>query len=156
MIKTEAIVLKKADLNEVDRLLTIYTEKLGKIKISAKGVKKIESKLRYSIEPISCVQLILVEGKNFLILKDAVIKNQFLNIKKDLEKLKIAKEIAEIIDEAIFGEERDEDIWKLILNTFKTLNVGGLASHIVEDFQKTLIELLGYDPDQMKKVEDIY
>ena len=161
MIKTEAIVLKKADLNEVDRLLTIYTEKLGKIKISAKGVKKIESKLRYSIEPISCVQLILVEGKNFLILKDAVIKNQFLSLitfifSKEIEKLKIAKEIAEIIDEAIFGEERDEDIWKLILNTFKTLNVGGLASHIVEDFQKTLIELLGYDPDQMKKVEDIY
>ena len=153
MIKTEAIVLKEADLNEVDRLLTIYTEKLGKIKVSAKGVKKIESKLRYSIEPISYIQLILVEGKNFLILKDAVIKDQFLSIKKDLGKLRIAKEIAGIIDEAIVGEEKDENIWKLILLTFKSINKGQIA---VSDFKKNLIKLLGYDPKQVKEVEDIY
>lgn len=148
MIKTEGIILKEADLNEVDRLLTIYTERLGKIKVSAKGVKKIESKLRYSIEPISYVQLILVEGKNFLILKDAVIKNQFLNIKKDLKKSRIAKEIVEIIDEAIVGEEKDEAIWKLILQAFKDLNV--------QSFKKKLIAFLGYDPTQIKEIEDIY
>ena len=156
MIKTEGIILKEADLNEVDRLLTIYTKELGKVNVSAKGVKRLESKLRYSIEPISYVQLILVEGKNFLILKDTVIKNQFLKIKKDLEKIKIAKRIVEFIDEAIIGEEKDEDIWKLILLTFKDLNVGGLTPHIEKDFKKTFIRLLGYDPKQMKDLEDIY
>jgi DNA repair protein RecO (recombination protein O) len=153
MIKTEAIILKKADLNEVDRLLCIYTKELGKVNVLAKGVKKLESKLRYSIEPISYVQLILVEGKNFLILKDAVLIDQFLKIKKDLDKLKNAKEIADLIDEAIVGEEKDEDIWKLILKTFKDLNIGKID---IKDFQKNLIKLLGYDPEQIKEVEDIY
>lgn len=158
MIKTEGIILKEADLNEVDRLLTIYTKELGKVKVSAKGVKKLESKLRYSIESISYVQLILVEGKNFLILKDAIIKNQFLKIKKDLEKIKITKEIAEFIDEAIIGEEKDEDVWKLILTTFKDLNSNDstYTKALVDKFKKNLIKFLGYDPKQMKDLEDIY
>lgn len=151
--------MKSADSNEVDRLLTIYSEKLGKIKISAKGVKKLESKLRYSIEAISYVQMILVEGKNFLILKDAFIIDQFLNIKKDLEKIKIAKELVDLIDEAMAGQERDEDIWNLILETFKDINVGNVGratSHIVGKFQKKLIQLLGYDPEEMKEIENLY
>lgn len=157
MIKTEAIILKSADSNEVDRILTIYSEKLGKINISAKGVKKLESKLRYSTEPISCVQLILVEGKNFLILKDALIRNQFLEIKKDLEKMKIARELADLIDEAIVGEECDEEIWKLTLATFKSLNENKLyPKSVISDFEKNLIKLLGYDPGAMKNLKDIY
>ena len=156
MIKTEGIVLKKADSNEVDQLLVVYTKELGKVFISAKGTKKLESKLRYSIEPITYVQLIFVKGKNFLILKDAVIKNQFLEIKKDLEKLKTAKQIKGFIDEAIVGEEKDEKVWKLILKTLKDLFVWSRAPHIVMDFKKNLIRILGYDPEQMKEIEDIY
>jgi len=157
MIKTEAIILKTADSNEVDRLLTVYSEKLGKINISAKGVKKVESKLRYSIESISCVQMILVEGKNILILKDAVIKDQFLNIKKDLGKIKIAKKIMDLTDEAIAGEECDKEIWELILTTLKSLNKDKIyPKSTISDFQKNLIKLLGYDPEAMRELKDIY
>jgi len=159
MIKTEGIILKKAGLNEVDQLLIVYTKEFGKVNILAKGVRKLESKLRYSIEPISYVQLILVEGKTFPILKDAVLKNQFLKIKKNLKPLKIIKQIADFIDEAIAGEEKDEEIWKLILTTFKSIDVENdpaAAGHIKEDFQKNLIRLLGYDPEQIKDLTDIY
>ncbi len=156
MIKTEAIILKSADSNEVDRLLVVYSEKLGKIIISAKGVKKLESKLRYSIEPISYVQMIFVEGKNFLILKDAIILDQFLNIKKDLEKIKIALKIIVLIDELIAGEERDEDIWNLILKTLKSLNERDLTSITTKNFQDDLLKFLGYDPKSIKNLRDIY
>lgn len=157
MIKTEAIILKSADSNEVDRLLTVYSQNLGKIKISAKGVKKTESKLRYSIEPISRVQFILVEGKNFLILKDAIIVDQLLKIKKDPDKIKIAKNLAELIDEAIVGEEKDEEIWKLIVLTFKCIDRDKLFfKSVIPDFQRNLIKLLGYDPEEMRNLNDLY
>jgi len=146
--------LKSADSNEVDRLLTIYSEKLGKINISAKGVKKLESKLRYSIEPIAYVQMILVEGKKFLILKDTFIIDQFLNTKKDLGKMKISRKLVELIDEALVGEEQDEDIWKLILESFKTLDSN--EEFNLKLFQKNLIKLLGYNPDEMKEIENLY
>jgi len=158
MIKTEAIILKSADQNETGRLLTIYSERLGKINIQAKGVKKVESKLRPHIEPISYSQMILVEGKSSLILKDAILINQFLNIKNDLEKIKIAKELASLIDNALVGEERDEEIWKLILETFEDLNGTGsaFAKASADKFEKKLIQLLGYDPEQIKQIENLY
>ncbi len=157
MIKTEAIILKSADSNEVDRLLTIYSEKLGKVNVRAVGVKKLESKLRYSIEAITYVQMILVEGKNFLILKDAFILDQFLNIKKDLSKLKIARELADLINEAILGEEKDENIWTLILRTFKAIDGDKIDNNLaLKSFQKDLIGLLGYDSESIKNLRDIY
>jgi DNA repair protein RecO (recombination protein O) len=157
MIKTEAIILKSGDSNEVDRTLTIYSEKLGKIKISAKGVKKVESKLRYSIEPISYVGMILVEGKNFLILKDAIIIDQFLRIKKDPEKIKIARKLCELIDEAIMGEEQDEDVWKLVLLALKSVEGEKISlKSVISDFQKNLIRLLGYDPEEIRNLNEIY
>jgi DNA repair protein RecO (recombination protein O) len=157
MIKTEAIILKSADSNEVDRLLTVYSEKLGKVNVSAKGVKKLESKLRYSIEPITYVRMILVEGKNFLILKDSIISNQFLKIRKNPEKIKISRKLADLIDEAFIGEEKDENIWRLILYTFKSINEDEISlKSVIADFQKNLIKLLGYDPEEMKNLNQIY
>lgn len=149
--------MKSSHANEVDRMLTVYTQKLGKINVSAKGVKKTGSKLRYSIEPVSCVGLILVEGKNFLILKDAIILDQFLGIKKDLQKMKTIGRICDLIDEAIAGEEKDEDIWKLIVLTFTGIEKGKiLLNTAVSDFSKNLIRLLGYDPQEIKNLKEIY
>jgi DNA repair protein RecO (recombination protein O) len=157
MIKTEAIILKSADSNEVDRLLTVYSEKLGKVNVSAKGVKKLESKLRYSVEPITHVRMILVEGKNFLILKDSVILNQFLETKKNLEKMKISRKLAELVDEAVVGEEKDESIWRLVSFTFKSIDKNGASlKSVIADFEKNLIKLLGYDPEEMRNLNQIY
>lgn len=156
MIKTEAIVLKSADAGEVDRLLTIYSKELGKVRILAKGVKKIESKLRYSIEPFSYVQLILIEGRSFYILKDAVLIDQFLGVKRDLKKLVVAQKIREIIDQAIVGQEKDEDVWDLILRTFKKINQELIELSIVKEFFKNLVVFLGYDPQEVKQLRDLY
>lgn len=156
MIKTEVIVLKAADLGETDRLLTIYSKEFGKIRVMAKGIKKLESKLRSHLEPLSYSQLILVEGKNSMIVKDAILIDQFLKIRNDLEKFKTVHEIMDLIDEFIVGEEQDNDIWNLLLETLKKFNVGGPISNMEQVFQNNLIRLLGYDPEQVKSVEDIY
>ena len=64
------------------------------------------------------------------------------------EKMKVAFKIVDLIDELIVGEEQDENIWNLILKAFKELNV--------KSFRDDLLKLLGYDPKQVKNIEDIY
>lgn len=156
MIKTEAIILKSADLGETDRLLTIYSKEFGKIQVAARGTKKLESKLRYHLEPFGYSHLILVEGKNFRIVKDVVLINQFLSMRKDLEKMEIAYKIVDLVDELIVGEEKDEEIWNLFLKTLKKLNVGSPTSNMMVGFQNSLLKLMGYDPKQVKNLADIY
>jgi DNA repair protein RecO (recombination protein O) len=156
MIKTEAIVLKAADLGEADRLLTTYTKEFGKIQIAARGIKKAESKLRYHLEPLSYIFLILVNGKNLKIVKDAVSKDQFLSMRKDLERMEVAYKIVDLINELIVGEEKDEGIWNLTLQTFKNLNVEDKTIDVVKNFQDNLLRLLGYEPEFVKNLKDIY
>jgi DNA repair protein RecO (recombination protein O) len=150
MIKTEAIILKKADLGEVDQLLTIYSKEFGKIQVLAKGTKKLESKLRCHLESFSYSHLILIEGKSFRIVKDAILMDQFLPMRKNLEKIKIIYQIAKLIDELIVGEEKDEEIWNLLISAFRDKELN------VKNFQDNLLKLLGYDPEHVKNLAEIY
>lgn len=156
MIKTEAIILKTADLGETDRLLTIYSKEFGKIQVIARGTKKLESKLRYHLEPLSYSHLILVEGKNSRIVKNAILIDQFLSMRRDLERTKIVYKITSLVDELIVGEEEDEQVWELLLQTFQEISAGHMISNIAKDFQDSLLKLLGYDPGQIKSLADIY
>ena len=157
MTKTEGIILKAVDQGELDRLLTIYTKEFGKIRVMARGIKKVESKLRYSLEPFSLSQLILVEGRNFKIVKNAVLVNEFASIRKDLKKIKVVYKIIELLDELIIGEEKDENIWDLLIQTFKIIEGSPTSFSVVfKKFREKLFELLGYDPKEVKTAEDIY
>jgi len=156
MIKTEGIILKKSDLGETDRLLTIYTKDFGKIKVLAKGIKKLNSKLRYHLEPLNYSYLILVEGKSFRIIKDAVLMDQFLNIRRDLKKIGRTFDLMRLLDDLIIDEEQDENIWTLCLTTLYQINKREEVSFIVRDFRNNLIKLLGYGSKEVKSSADIY
>ena len=63
-IVDEAIVLKRIEYGEADRILTVLTKNHGKISVIAKGVRKPKSKLAGGIE-IFCVNSIsYVNSKN--------------------------------------------------------------------------------------------
>ncbi len=155
MFKTKAIILKITDLGEVDQFLTIYSKNFGKIKVAARGAKKLQSKLRHHLQPINLSGFILVQGKNYKIVKDAILINQFLNIKKDLNKIKIAHKIINLADELIAGEEADEQIWELLLKSLETLNQNNPGSDFFKKFKNSLVEILGYSPEHTN-IEDIY
>ena len=99
--------------------------------------------MRYNLEPLSYSQFILVEGKQNKIVKDSILIKQFLSIKKDLNKLKIAYKITDLIDQLIVGEEEDRNIWKLILQVFKVISEKEKSSQIVKEFRNSLLKLLG-------------
>ena len=48
--RSEAIVLKRTDFGEADRLLTLYSREKGKIKAIAKGARKPQSRKTGHVE----------------------------------------------------------------------------------------------------------
>ncbi|HBC59309.1 TPA: DNA repair protein RecO, partial [Candidatus Azambacteria bacterium] len=44
MHQTLGVVIKKHDIGEADRFLTIFTRDFGKIETTARGIRKIEAK----------------------------------------------------------------------------------------------------------------
>ena len=60
---TTAIILKRRDYQENDRLFCLYARDYGKIDVLAKGTKKISSKLNPYLEPFYLVKVMIAKGR---------------------------------------------------------------------------------------------
>jgi len=57
LLRTEAIVIKRVDFGEADKILTLYTPYMGKLRAVAKGVRRPTSKLGGHVELFTHSQL---------------------------------------------------------------------------------------------------
>ena len=58
-LRVEGIILQRSDWGEADRLITIYTRELGKIRSIAKGVRKPRSRKAGHLEPFTRSSLLV-------------------------------------------------------------------------------------------------
>lgn len=145
--KTLGFVLKSEDRGEANQFFTVFTEKFGKIKILARGIRKIKSKLRSNFQLFSLCEIEFIQGKNYKTLTDAVVIDSFFEINKDLEKLKITYQISEVLDSLVKGEESDEEVWRLLKEIFNRLNEDKKVKIIYYYFLWKILENLGYKPE---------
>ncbi len=148
--RTQGIIIKKEDRGEANQLFTIYTKDFGKLEIFGKAIRKISSKLRAGTDVFYLTDIEFIQGKAHKTLTDAVLIEKFENLRRDLNKLKIAYQISEILDELIKGQEPDEEIWDLLNKTFRRLNDLKFKIKnwklIYYYFLWNFLSLLGYEP----------
>jgi DNA repair protein RecO (recombination protein O) len=53
--RTEAVVLRHSDWGEADRMLWLYSRELGKVRVIAKGVRKMRSRKAGHLEPMHAI-----------------------------------------------------------------------------------------------------
>ena len=145
--RTQGIVLEKKDWKEADQFFTIYTKDFGKIRVLGKGIRKISSKLRSGVDVFYFSEIEFIQGRNYKTLVDAVLIDKFKNLRNDLEKMVIVYKILEVFDELIKGQERDERVWNLLLQSLKDLNDGKDQKIVYYYFFWNFLSLLGYTPN---------
>jgi hypothetical protein len=150
--------------------LTVYTEKLGKIFVRAKGVGKRDSKLKGVIEPFNVYEFLLAKSKNIDVLANAYPEKEFVYLRGHLENLSLAIYFGELVDKLVIAPERDAKIWALLVRAMevldKTLNPpqpslkggsphplggdGGDFEKVKLIFEEKLLEFLGHPTFKMK------
>jgi DNA repair protein RecO (recombination protein O) len=149
--RTLGFVFKKEDRREADQIFKIFTKDFGKIEVLGKGIRKISSKLRSQIDIFYLSEIEFIQGKIYKRLTDALLIEKFRNLRKNFKRLSIAYQICEVFERLIKGEERDERIWKLILETFKNLDDPNLQFAICNlqyyYFFWNLVSILGQKPE---------
>ena len=149
--RTQGFILKKVDRGEADRIFTIYTKDFGKLELLARAERKIKSKLRGSLELFYLSEIEFIQGKTHKTLTDALLIENFPNLKKDLEKLPIAYKISETLDGLINGQEPDKNIWHLLNEVFNKLNNPNLkpviSNLVYYYFLWNILSILGYQPE---------
>lgn len=108
-IKTKAIVLKRTDYGDTDRILQIITP-LGKLSVIARGVRKLKSKLAGGIELLSVSDVVIQEGRGDI---NTLISSRldifYGNILKDYDRLEFANFLLKNISKS--SENVSESIW---------------------------------------------
>ncbi len=145
-VKTQGIVLKRMNFGETDRILTILTERFGKVKAMAKGVRKGKSKLAGHLEPFMLIDLQLHEGKTFYIVTGAVISSDFSEIHNELKKTSQAFYLAELIDKFLPEHQKSEEVFYLFCTALKYLNENE-KSLFLRIFELKIIEASGFHPE---------
>ena len=146
-----AIILKKKEVGETDRLYTLYTDTLGKIQLVAKGVRKPEAKLAGQLETLMQGLVIVVKGRGAGKIAGAVAEKNFLHLRNDLDILKRVLQSVSIFERLVGWEEKDVLLFDL-LGRYLTL-VDTLARErkkdkvllVTEGFLFQLFAHLGYE-----------
>ena len=149
--RTQGFLIKKIDRGENDRLLSVYTKNFGKIRVLGKSIRKIGSKLKSGAELFCLSEVEFIQGKAYKTLTDAILIEDFPNIRNDLKKLKIIRQITEVLDLFISKEEKDEQVWRLLNEVFDKLNNKQFSINnitlIYYYFFWNFVSVLGYGPE---------
>ena len=81
-VKTRGIVVREVKAGDCDKILTIVTEDLGKISVSARGVRRNRNRYSAGTQVFSYCDWVLYKGKNTYILNTCDIINSFYEIRR--------------------------------------------------------------------------
>ncbi len=145
--RTEAIVLRHKNWGEADRMLWLYTRKMGKVQAIAKGVRRIRSRKAGHLEPFTRTNLLMARGRSFLIITQAETIDAYLNLRDDLLRVGYAAYVVELLDRFTYDEEENQRLYRLITETLSRIDNENDPKLPVRYFEIQLLDILGYRPE---------
>lgn len=143
---TEAIVIRKTKLGEADSILTFFTPGLGKIQGFAKSLRKPKSRMAGHLEMLTYSTVSLLRGHNIDTIVGAQTIEAFLPVKDDLWLMSYGLYISELVNQFTAEHQEHDDIFKLMLETLKTLAAAENKELLLRYFELHLLEAAGYRP----------
>ncbi len=146
LYRTEAIILRRRDFGEADRLLTLYTPALGKLKAIAKGARKPTSRKGGHVELFTHSRLLIARGRTLDIVTQAETIETFLPLRENLWRTTHAYYAAELLDR--FTEEGIENrpLFDLLRAVLGWLSTGADLNLVTRFYELHLLALVGYRP----------
>jgi len=151
--KSLGIILSSKPYRESDKLVTVFTRDLGKKIILAKGAKTFHSKKRGSLEIFSIINFSANENQNFFdVFSEVSSDDNFVLLRSNIKKLSLAYYFVEIVSKAIGEEERNEEVYDLLIKYLYQILYRSDLKVLRLEFVRDLIISLGFWP----KDQDIF
>lgn len=145
-LTTEALVLKTYTIGDADLFCILLTQSHGRVTATAKGVRKLGSKLSGALQTFQHVRLDLAEHTSGYYVRSANCLNSFSSIRSDLSQFTLASRGAELLLHFLHDTEPHPEIFSLAHQFFSECEKGE-ASFLFEMFQLMLMKELGILPE---------
>ncbi|MDH4210576.1 MAG: DNA repair protein RecO [candidate division WOR-3 bacterium] len=146
IIKCRGFVLRTAPFKESSLIASVLTNKSGKVKLLAKGIRRPKSKICGAMEPFSFDEVIFYkrEFKDIYTLSDAVVIDSFPEIRSDPFKVSGAMVLCEFYDKTLPMEETDTMVFTEFLRFLNGLRKAGsqavralVIAHLIKAFSSS-------------------
>ena len=149
--QTEGIILKRSNYGEADRILTLFTKNHGKLRIIAKGVRKITSRRGGNLELFNHVSVYLNKGKGLDSLSEVTVSNSFSIWRKNIKAVGMAYYFCELVDKLTAEGQEHYQVFERLKNSLKKLGKESYTELVV-NFEKELLTELGFGiPERLKE-----
>lgn len=145
---TSSIVLARTNYGEADRILTLLTPDYGKLRLMARGSRKIKSRLAGGIELFSISDIAFIRGKGEIgTLVSARLKKYFAAIVQDIERVQLGYDCIKRLHRAT-EDEPEPEYFELLEQSFGALNNPKISVQLIALwFQAQLIKIAGHSPN---------
>jgi len=146
-LTTRALVLREAKYKEADKMLTLLSDKEGKLSASAKGALRKGCKYSAASQQLCYSEFTLFGNQGRWSVNEGSTIEQFLGLREDLGKLALGHYIAELLDAVSDEDAPNAEILQLGLNSLYALSRSMYPDeHIKAVFELRLMCLSGYMP----------
>ena len=146
-IHTPALVIRRADYSDYDRMVTLFSPEYGRIDAIARGCRRPKSPLVNAVEPFTSGEFQLYTHKDRFTLEQCQITESFFDLRGDYDRLCHAVYWLKLLDIAILPDTPAPDLFMTTLRALAHLNYGEMpAEMITMAYEMHFMALNGYAP----------
>ena len=151
------IVLKRSNLGEADKLITLYTQRHGKVTAIARGLRKPSSKRAGSLELFNVVKSSFIKGKGGLdTLAEVQILASFPAWRRYLGRVNLAYQLAEVVDKLTPDHQPHPEIFEILSLALSQISSLGSDWELkIKNLKLKILVELGYWPRTKEFIGEI-
>jgi DNA repair protein RecO (recombination protein O) len=149
--KTHAIVLRRRDYGDADRIVIVFTPGHGKQELIAHGVRKPTSRKAGHLETFNHASLLIADGRTWGIITEATTVEPYRRLREDLDQIGRGSYICELVDRFTEIDDENSGVWDLLTGTLRLLDGYGFSAFfdpylLLRWFELHLLAVVGFQP----------
>jgi len=147
--KTLALIVRATDWSETSRIATLWTRDFGKVRVLAKGGRRLKSNFETALDLLSVCSIVFIRKSSggLDLLTEARMAEQFPRLRENLPALYAGYYVAELLSEWTQDYDPHPNLFDAALGALRDFgNAGPRLGVRLATFELTAIHELGYRP----------
>lgn len=146
-VTTNAIVVRRADYRDNDRMLTLFSPTLGRIDALCRGCRRQKSPLMAASELFCAGEYVIYQAGDHATVVSCQVTDTYYALRDDYEKLSHGMYALELCSAAIQPAQENERLFMLLLRSLAHLCYGDVSPRrVTAVFLMGFASLLGFRP----------
>lgn len=147
-VSTPALVLRRSDWRDYDRMVTLFTPEYGRIDAVVRGCRRPKSPLMNAAEPFCAGEYQLLRVKDRYTVTQCRILNSFYELRSDYDRLTHGAFWLKLLNEVVVEDEPNTELFRMTLDALAYLSTSSLDARLLTAmFEMHLWRITGFSPN---------